>query len=370
MGAKRKMWRGILSVSCLLTVLPAPAAGWVKGKKPEPLFGLAAPLPYSLRGAVYAIPSFSTLLPDFKRLRPVGLLYTYSLNVPKRLFTEGMPGVTDRIEWFAIDCEAEFWVRGPGKYRFRLTSDDGSRLSIDDRVVIDNDGVHETEAMGGSVLLESGRHHIRVSYFQGPRDFVALVLEVAPPGQAFRVFDTRRFRPPPESSSRRTADSPNDRPHLCRDPAFRGSAALKQYEMAAYKALRTHPPAHAFDFRAAAFRFPAENASSRYVLTFEVPGANLTATPRPDGRKNRLHAVLLALVKDASGQVVGKASQNLRAEVTDQEMAALRADTLTYTYPVTLATGRYTVEAAVVDREAGRASTGSRSTMPHETAWV
>jgi hypothetical protein len=36
---------------------------------------------------------------------------------------------------------------------------------------------------------------IRVSYFQGPRDEVALVLSVARPGGRFRIFSTKEFRP-------------------------------------------------------------------------------------------------------------------------------------------------------------------------------
>jgi hypothetical protein len=40
-----------------------------------------------------------------------------------------------------------------------------------------------------------------VSYFQGPRFEVALVLQVAPPGEEFRLFSTDEFKPPlhPES---------------------------------------------------------------------------------------------------------------------------------------------------------------------------
>ena len=47
-------------------------------------------------------------------------------------------------------------------------------------------------------MLESGVHRIRVSYFQGPREQVALVLKVAPPGEEFRIFSTDEFRPPPQ----------------------------------------------------------------------------------------------------------------------------------------------------------------------------
>jgi hypothetical protein len=341
-----------------MALLAAPAAGWVKGKKPEGSFGLTVPLRDSFRGAVYDMLPASTALPDFAHLKPVGYIYTYALNVPTRFYGQGMPGVTDRIEWFAIDYEADFWIDKPGKYRFNLTSDDGSRLEVDGKLVVDNDGVHSTLTIGGSVVLEAGSHHIHVSYFQGPRDEVALVLEVAAPGEEFHVFDLRDFRP---GAAARASVPPVDaetRPQIRRDPEFRGSAALKGYEMPAFEALKTKPQPHAFGFHSTAFHFPDGDFTSKCVLAFEVPGTAPTATPAGPG-KSRLHLVLLALVKDDGGQIVEKVSQDFQAQVTDTQLAALRADTLSYASPIALSPGRYTVETVALDRESGRASAGT-----------
>jgi hypothetical protein len=353
-----KAGHAFVSISLLLAVFAAPAAGWVKGKKSDGSFGLTAPLSYAFRGAVYDMLPQSTALPDFTFLKPVGYIYTYALNVPTRFYGQGMPGVTDRIEWFAIDYEADFWISKPGKYRFTLTSDDGSRLEVDGKLVIDNDGVHQTLTIGGSVVLEAGSHHIHVSYFQGPRDEVALVLEVAAPGEEFHVFDLRDFRPGPATRTSATPVDAETRPQIRRDPEFRGSAALKGYEVPAFEALKAQSQPHAFDFRSAAFHFPDSDFTSKCVLAFEVPGTAPTATPAGPG-KSKLHVVLLALVKDAGGKIVEKASQDFQAEVTDKQLAALRTDTLSYAAPVTLPPGRYTVETVALDREAGRASTGT-----------
>lgn len=57
-----------------------------------------------------------------------------------------------------------------------FTSDDGSKLYIDDRLVIDNDGIHSAVTLVRSTEMTHGVHRIRVSYFQGPRDEVALML--------------------------------------------------------------------------------------------------------------------------------------------------------------------------------------------------
>ena len=53
-----------------------------------------------------------------------------------------------------------------GAYTFRLISDDGSRLSIDDALVINHDGLHGATPMDGSVTLTTGYHSLRVEHFE------------------------------------------------------------------------------------------------------------------------------------------------------------------------------------------------------------
>lgn len=53
-----------------------------------------------------------------------------------------------------------------GRYGLRLSSDDGSRLSIDGRVVIDHDGLHALAAKEASVDLARGWHTIAVRHFE------------------------------------------------------------------------------------------------------------------------------------------------------------------------------------------------------------
>ncbi len=164
-------------------------------------FGTTVVLPSGLRGEIYHIRRNTAKLPNFRKLKPVGTIYTASLNIPPQDFRAGFPGVTKRFEWFAIDYAGRFWIDKPGDYRFVLTSDDGATLSIDDELVVDNDGTHPPRDETGSVTLSAGIHRIRVCYFQGPRLQVALVLKVAPPGGELRVFSTDEFKPPlhPES---------------------------------------------------------------------------------------------------------------------------------------------------------------------------
>jgi hypothetical protein len=164
--------------------------------------GSIVPQSGSMCGDVYELPEGITGgLPtdfSFSDMDAVGALYTYTLNVPYQLLDAGLPGVTSRPEWFAIDYHGEFWVETPGVYNFRLTSDDGSKLYIDDQLLINVDGEHLPLTYGKSVTLAAGRHTINIPYYDGPRN-VALILEVEPPGGTFQVFDLRDFAHPAEA---------------------------------------------------------------------------------------------------------------------------------------------------------------------------
>ena len=163
-----------------------------------PIFGVSVVLPAGLTGQIYKLNPNAKKLPNFGKLKPVGTIYTYSLAIPPRDFTEGMPGVPDLLEWFAIDYSGRFYVTEPGEYRFFLTSDDGSKLWIDDKEVVDNNGLHVPETVDGKIKLAKGVHTMHVTYFQGPRYHVALMLEVVPPGGSKKTFDMRDFKPPAE----------------------------------------------------------------------------------------------------------------------------------------------------------------------------
>lgn len=166
------------------------------------MFGSHEPISGALRGTVYRIPKSTSWLPDLTSLQSVGTLYTTTLDYDFRPYGD---------EWFAIRYEGSYYVSRPGEYHFWLTSDDGAQLWIDDKRVINNDGVHEVRTEDQPVRLETGMHRIRVPYFQGPVPYVALVLEVKPPGGKKRLFDTTDF--PIRSAE---ADSPEDRPRLQR----------------------------------------------------------------------------------------------------------------------------------------------------------
>jgi signal transduction histidine kinase/DNA-binding response OmpR family regulator/ligand-binding sensor domain-containing protein len=70
---------------------------------------------------------------------------------------------------FASGCLIRWrgWLRIPetANYVFHLESDDGSRLFIGNREVVDNGGLHPMEERSGGVFLTAGDHELRLDYF-------------------------------------------------------------------------------------------------------------------------------------------------------------------------------------------------------------
>lgn len=166
------------------------------GQKPpeKGIFGSTKKNPFILVGTIYYLPEGTNRLPDFSKLKPVGKIYTSVLNITPRSFSQGFPGVTNRFEWFAIRYKGKIYTPRDENYTFSLLSDDGSKLIIDGKVIIDNDGVHPPYEKTGSVYLKRGIHEIEISYFQGPRWQVALVLSVIWDNKK-EIFDIRKFAP-------------------------------------------------------------------------------------------------------------------------------------------------------------------------------
>jgi hypothetical protein len=161
-------------------------------------FGAATPSENAFCGDVYELPAGATSVDELGELDPVASLYTNTLNVPNQDITRmgGIPGVTHTSVWFGIDYYGKFYVTEPGEYSFELQSDDGSRLEIDDHLLIDLDGIHVVDRETATTTLSAGWHSIHVPYFQGPPTALALVLSIQPPGEAMRPFNLNEFIPP------------------------------------------------------------------------------------------------------------------------------------------------------------------------------
>ncbi len=89
-----------------------------------------------------------------------GTLSTFSLEIPK------LPEIN-----FAVKFSGVISIAKAGKYTFFTASDDGSRLYIDQKEVVDNDGGHGVTEKSGVVQLAAGDHAIDVTFFQASAGF-------------------------------------------------------------------------------------------------------------------------------------------------------------------------------------------------------
>jgi VWFA-related protein len=144
-------------------------------------------------------------------------------------------------------------------------------------------------------------------------------------------------------------------------PDLKGSGPLTPVESTAMAVLAAEPRPHSFDFHVTSYHFQKEGANSSAALAFELPSAKLGAAADPARKTHKFEVSLLALVRDANGEVVDKYSLNQPYYIPDANLAAVRADALTYTHMLDLPPGRYTVEAAVVDREGAQATAETAS---------
>jgi hypothetical protein len=141
-------------------------------------------------------------------------------------------------------------------------------------------------------------------------------------------------------------------------PDTQGSGPATMEDLAGLRALNTVPAPHAFDFRADALQFRSSDGGSEFAIAFDLPMSTLTASPEPN-QKHRLHASMLALIKDEHGQIVDKFSSNVPMDVPDGELVSSQAGRLLYNHSVDLPPGHYTIQTAVIDWESNRASTST-----------
>ncbi|MBS0263146.1 MAG: HEAT repeat domain-containing protein [Planctomycetes bacterium] len=91
------------------------------------------------------------------RLKPQesGIVREIVLNVPQR----------KEADAFALRFTGMIQVPTSGKYTFFIASDDGSRLYLDNKLLIDNDRLQGMNEMSATVELLAGAHPLIVTYF-------------------------------------------------------------------------------------------------------------------------------------------------------------------------------------------------------------
>ena len=138
-----------------------------------------------------------TTIPDFSSLTPqkTGKAHNFTIDV------------SSRDDGFGIQFSSFIEVPASGEYTFYTTSDDGSKLYINGKAIVNNDGMHGAQEKSGKVYLSKGAHAIRVDYFESSGGEVLEVRYAGPgiskqliPNQALKPTDIITDEPPLNSA--------------------------------------------------------------------------------------------------------------------------------------------------------------------------
>ncbi len=80
--------------------------------------------------------------------------------------TISLEGTAQREENYALFFDGYISIPEDDVYTFYTDSDDGSKLFINNNLVVDNDGLHGSQVRSGQIALKAGYHHLRLSFMQ------------------------------------------------------------------------------------------------------------------------------------------------------------------------------------------------------------
>ena len=120
------------------------------------------------------------VLPFFDLLLPYLTTTTTQINFPS---TGGVFANSNRSDNFGAVWTGWLWIPENGSYTLFIDSDDGSKLILDDTVVIVNDGLHGMVEKSATLPLGKGRHKLRVEFFEAGGG-AGCILSMSGPGIA------------------------------------------------------------------------------------------------------------------------------------------------------------------------------------------
>jgi predicted alpha-1,2-mannosidase len=93
---------------------------------------------------------------DFRKMQPAQSGTALDFSIETR----------DREQYFGFAFQGLIKVPTDGLYSFFLASNDGACFSLDQRTLIDHDGLHPVSEKARTIALKAGMHPISVEYFQ------------------------------------------------------------------------------------------------------------------------------------------------------------------------------------------------------------
>jgi beta-glucosidase len=103
-------------------------------------------------------------------------------------FGSGEPAPELPVNMFSVRWTGFLDAPATGDYLMATTSDDGSRLFIDDALVVDNWGNHSSRTVTATVHLDAGPHAVRIEYYDNTGN-ASVTFGWAPPGAPSSPFE-------------------------------------------------------------------------------------------------------------------------------------------------------------------------------------
>jgi mono/diheme cytochrome c family protein len=145
-------------------------------------------------------------LPDFASLKPRATGTSDGLDVT----------IAPRKDDIALRFEGFLRIDREGRYTFHLASDDSSRLLIDGKTIVDNDGIHPAQDRAKSIKLTRGMHRFVVEYFNAAGE---IELEVGIEGAGISRQDVAGYLSLRGDEPDKTTKTKHDPDHFTVDPA-------------------------------------------------------------------------------------------------------------------------------------------------------
>ena len=125
------------------------------------------------KGEVFQLPASKKIGEVYRKstskYKKIGEIELTELNIPEQTEAIPFPQVSKK-HLFGIFFNSELIINKADTYRFELASDDGSVLWLDNKILIDNDGIHTMTSMTQSMFLDKGKYPIKLWYYNGVPD--------------------------------------------------------------------------------------------------------------------------------------------------------------------------------------------------------
>ncbi|MFZ0955873.1 MAG: VWA domain-containing protein [Candidatus Sulfotelmatobacter sp.] len=131
-------------------------------------------------------------------------------------------------------------------------------------------------------------------------------------------------------------------------------APLQPFEVTALKAINARPAPMGFPYQISMMKFRPKWDAVEYEVAFEIPLSGLRVVSNPKTGRAHVQASLVALIHNASGEIVGKVSRDLAREIPNADLGQLGNDRILYAETVELPKGHYVVDSAVTDELSGK----------------